>query len=379
MIGFTDEQLVIRDTTRRFAREEVAPLAYEIDRDERFPVESWRRSGQLGYLGITAPERHGGAGLGLTEMCLIGEELAAVCQSTAATILHQADMVVDSLVRNGTPEQQARYLPRLCDGTWVSCLAITEPEAGSDALGMRARAERVDGGWRLNGTKTFITNAPVADLALVYAKTGAADSRELGLFLVEMDSVGATKGKKLEKMGWRGSLTGELSFEDVLVPADNLLGAEGDGLRVLMSGLNSERLVMAAQAVGLARGAFDASVAYAAERVQFGRRIGEFQLIRAKLADMYCRIESVRALTYKAASAAESGGVNDMRLTASAAKIASADMVMAVTTDAVQIFGGYGYIREYRVERYMRDAKLFQIGGGTVEVLRDLMGRELVK
>jgi isovaleryl-CoA dehydrogenase len=379
LTALTSEQVAIRDTVRRFAREEVAPLAYEIDRDERFPTEAWARSAELGFLGITAPEEHGGAGLGLREICIVGQELSAVCHSTAATVLHQADMVVDSIVRNGSEDQQARYLPALCDGSSVGCLAITEAEAGSDALSMRTQAKPVDGGWLLNGSKTFITNGPVADLALVYAKTGPIDSREMGLFLVEMDSPGAFKGPKMEKMGWRGSPTGELAFEDVFVPEGNVLGGAGNGLRVLMSGLNSERVLMAAQAVGLARGAFDACVAYAGERQQFGRPIGDFQLIRAKLADMYCSIESVNALTEYAIDQAEAGGVGDMRLTASAAKILSADMVMQVTTEAVQIFGGYGYIKEYPVERYMRDAKLFQIGGGTLEILRDLMGRQLVR
>jgi isovaleryl-CoA dehydrogenase len=294
--------------------------------------------------------------------------------------MHQAVMVVDSLVRNGTADQQERYLPRLCDGTWVSCLAITEPEAGSDALSMRTNAKRVDGGWVLNGSKTFITNGPDCDMTMVYAKTGPPAGREMGLFIVEATSPGFSKGKKMEKMGWRGSGTCELYFEDVFVPEENLVGGDGNGLRVLMSGLNAERILMAAQAIGLARGAFDAAVAHARERKQFGKPIGEFQLVRAKLADMYCQIEAVRALTDKAVAALESGDAGgDMRLISSAVKIMSAEVVMDVTSEAVQIFGGYGYIQEYAVERYMRDAKLFSIGGGTSEVLRDLMGRALIK
>jgi isovaleryl-CoA dehydrogenase len=376
----TAELTSIREVARRFAREELAPLAREIDRDQRFPVENWKRAAELGFLGITAPEELGGAGLGLREMCVIAEELSAVCHSTAATVLHQAVMVVDSLVRNGTREQQERYLPRLCDGSWVSCLAITEPGSGSDALSMRTSAKRTEGGWVLNGSKTFITNGPNSDMTMVYAKTGPIDSREMGLFIVEATYEGFTKGKKMEKMGWRGSGTCELFFEDVFVPEENLVGGEGNGLRVLMSGLNSERILMAAQAVGIAREAFDQARAHAKERRQFGRPIGEFQLIRAKLADMYCQIEAVKALTDNAVAAlgrGEAGG--DMRLISSAVKILSADLVMNVTSEAVQIFGGYGYIQEYPVERYMRDAKLFAIGGGTSEVLRDLMGRALVK
>jgi isovaleryl-CoA dehydrogenase len=233
-------------------------------------------------------------------------------------------------------------------------------------------------GWKLSGSKTFITNGPVAQLALVYAKTGPVDGRDIGLFMVEMDSPGASAGEKMHKMGWRGSETGELFFDEVVVPAENVLGGADNGLRVLMSGLNSERVLMAAEAVGLAQGAFDAALAYAKERTQFGRRIGEFQLIRAKLADMYAEIAAVRALVEQTIDDAEAGGVGDLRLTASAAKVLSADLVMRVTTEAVQILGGYGYVREYPVERYIRDAKLFQIGGGTSEVLRDLIGRQLV-
>jgi isovaleryl-CoA dehydrogenase len=375
----TAEQISIRETVRRFAQEEVAPLAREIDRDQRFPIESWQRSAELGYLGVTAPEVYGGAGLGLAEMCIIGEELSAVCHSTSATVLHQAVMVVDSLVRNGTEEQQDRYLPRLCDGAWVSCLAITEPGSGSDALSMRTSAKRVDGGWLINGSKTFITNGPNCDMTMVYAKTGPIQSREMGLFIVEASADGFSRGKKMEKMGWRGSGTCELFFEDVFVPEENLVGGEGNGLRVLMSGLNAERILMSAQAVGLARGAFEAAAEHAKERSQFGKPIGEFQLVRAKLADMYCQIEAVRALTNNAVESVEKDDGSDMRLTSSAVKILSGDLVMDVTTEAVQIFGGYGYIQEYPVERYMRDAKLFSIGGGTSEVLRDLMGRALVK
>ncbi len=379
LTALTNEQMAIRETVRRFAQEELAPRAYEVDRDEQFPARAWQRAAELGLLGITAPEQYGGSGLGLVDMCVIGEELAGGCLSTSVGIMHQADMVVDSIVRNGTDDQKERFLPSLCDGTKIAALSITEPEAGSDALAMRTAATRVDGGWMLSGTKTFITNGPVADLALVYAKTGPVASREMGLFIVDMQQAGSRHGPKLEKMGWRGSPTGELVFDGAYVPDGDVLGGAGNGLRVLMSGLNSERVVMAAQAVGLARAAFEASVRYAQERHQFGRPIGEFQLVRAKLADMYSRIQAVRALTYEAAAAGDVGDVGDLRRVASAAKILAADMVMDVTTDAVQILGGYGYTKEYPVERYMRDAKLFQIGGGTVEILRDLLGRDLVR
>jgi isovaleryl-CoA dehydrogenase len=377
-VTLTDEQQAIRQVAMRFAQEELAPRARELDRGGCFPADMWRRSAELGFLGITAPEDLGGAALTLTEMCIIGEELSAVCHSTAVTVLHQAGMTVDSLVRNGTRDQQERYLPQLCDGSWVSCLAITEPEAGSDALAMRTTARRVEGGWTLNGSKTFITNGPECDLAMVYAKTGAATGRDIGLFLVEATAPGFAKGQKMEKMGWRGSGTCELFFENVFVPDRNLVGGENNGLRVLMSGLNAERILMAAQAVGLCRGAFEAARDHARERRQFGVPIGEFQLIRAKLADMYTKIETLRALNENAMAAHAAGGSGDMRLIASAVKILSGDIVNEVTSDAIQIFGGYGYVQEYPVERFARDARLFSIGGGTSEVLRDLMGRTLV-
>jgi isovaleryl-CoA dehydrogenase len=376
---FTDEQTDIQETTRRFARELVAPLAAELDRDARFPTEAWEKGAELGLLGLPADEQYGGAGLGLTETCIVAEELAAVCVSTAVTLLHQADMVVGNLSRNATEEQKRKFLPRLCSGEWVGCLAITEPEAGSDALAMRTRASRVDGGWLLDGTKTFITNAPVADLALVYAKTGPVDSRQMALFAVEAATPGFERGGKLDKMGWRGSPTGELILRECFVPEENLIGGEGEGIGVLISGLNSERITMAAQGVGIAQGALDASVGYAKERVQFGRRIGDFQLIQAKLADMFVDIEACRALVHRGATLADAGRISELRGLAGAAKLLGSEIAMRATTQAVQIFGGYGYTKEYPVERMMRDAKIMEIGGGTSEIQRTTIGKELLR
>jgi isovaleryl-CoA dehydrogenase len=376
---YSPEQQALVATARRFANEILVPRAYELDRDERFPEEAWERGAELGFLGINAPVEHGGAGLGLVDACLVGEELAAGCVATAVTLFHQANMIVDSIVRNGTEEQRARLLPGLSDGSVIGCLAITEPEAGSDALSLRTRAVPVEGGWRLTGTKMFITNGPVADLALVYAKTGQADSHEMALFIIDTGSEGFARGRKLEKMGWRASPTGELILDEVFVPNENVLGGVGNGLRVLMSGLNSERIIMAALAVGLARASFDAAKQHAAVRRQFGRRIGEFQLVREKLADMYVEIESARALTLKAAAMVDGGrNVGDMRVLASSVKLLTAGVAMRATTQAVQVLGGYGYTKDYPVERYMRDAKLFEIGGGTSEVLRNLIGKQLV-
>jgi isovaleryl-CoA dehydrogenase len=373
------ERAAMREMLARFAQDELAPRAYTIDREERFPKEAWERASELGLLGITAPEEFGGSGLGLTELCIAGEELSAACMSSAVTILHQADMVVDCIVRNGTLEQKERYLPPLCSGTMIGCLAMTEPEAGSDVMSMRMRARKVDRGWLLTGTKTFITNAPVADLALVYAKIGAPESRKIGLFIVDAHSDGYSRGRKLEKMGWRGSPTGEIVLDECFVPDDALIGEEGQGLAVLRSGLASERVLLGAQALGIAQGALRAATQYARERRQFGRPIGDFQLIQAKLADMYVGIQTGLALVYNVAAAIDAGLQRDVGSQAAAVKLHGSEVAMSATTEAVQIFGGYGYIKEYPVERYMRDAKIMQIGGGTSEIQRYIIARDLLR
>jgi isovaleryl-CoA dehydrogenase len=379
LVELTDEQRMLQEMVRRFARTEVAPLARDIDREQRFPHENWRRAAELGLLGIRAPEDHGGAGLGLTELCLVGEELAAVCVSTAATVLHQADLVVGRFDRHASEDQQRRYLPGLCDGSIIGCLAMTEPGAGSDVMSMRAHVKPRDGGYVLNGTKTFITNGPVADLALVYARIGSTDAPDIGLFIVEDGTPGFTKGKKFEKMGWRGSPTGELMFDDCVLGPDALLGAEGTGRSILRSGLNSERVVMAAEGVGIAQGALDVSLDYARERRQFGQPIAEFQLIQEKLANMYVEVQACRALTYRVAALIEAGAERGVTALASAAKLMASEACMRATTEAVQILGGYGYINEFPVERFMRDAKLMQIGGGTSEIQRYIIARSLLR
>jgi isovaleryl-CoA dehydrogenase len=311
-------------------------------------------------------------------MCIVGEELSTVCVSTAATLLHQADLVIGRLVRHGSVEQKQRWLPHMCDGSIIGCLAITEPDAGSDALSMQTSAVPVDGGFVLSGAKTFITNGPVADVALVYARVAGMDGG-LGLFMVEAGTKGFTKGRKFTKMGWRGSPTGELSFQECFVPTENVIGAPGQGREILFAGLNSERIVMAAESIGLTRGALEASIAYAKERKQFGKTIGEFQMVQEKLADMFSQLQAVSALTYRAATLVDRGVVDDLTLLASSCKLIAADLSMSATTAAVQVFGGYGYIDEYPVERFMRDAKLMQIGGGTAEIMRSMIARRLLK
>jgi isovaleryl-CoA dehydrogenase len=376
-LGLSDEQRLLRATLHDFARNDVAPLAHEIDAAQRFPEESWEKAAELGLLGASVSSELGGAGLGLTELCLIGEELAAVCVSTAATVLHQADMVVGRLAAHGSPAQRRRWLPGLIDGSLIGCLAMTEPEAGSDVMSMRTSAARTADGWRHNGTKTFITNGPVADLALVYARTPAAGERSLGLFAIPTDTPGFGRGRKFSKLGWRGSPTGELLLEDVEVGPEALIGREDGGRAILLAGLDSERVLLAAESVGLAQGALEAALAYAGERRQFGRPIGEFQLIGGKLADMFAETEACRALT-RGLAARLDAGEGDLRALASAAKLLAGDVAMKVTTEAVQVLGGYGYIDEFPVARYMRDAKLMQIGGGTAEIQRFIIARELL-
>jgi isovaleryl-CoA dehydrogenase len=371
-LGLSPEQELLRATVHEFARRDVAPRAKAIDAAQTFPTESWGQAAELGLLGATAPAEYGGAGLGLAELCIVGEELAAACLSTAATVLHQADMVV-----HGSAEQKERWLPGLIDGSVIGCLAMTEPEAGSDVMSMRTRAERSGGGWRLDGTKTFITNGPVADLALVYARTGGAEERRLGLFAVPTDAPGFARGRKFSKMGWRGSPTGELILDGCEVGDEALVGGPDEGRAILLAGLDSERVLMAAESVGVAQGALEVALDYARERRQFGRPIGEFQLIGGKLADMYTETEAARALTWTALARVEADAAGSREL-ASAAKLMGGDVAMRVTTEAVQVLGGYGYIDEFPVERYMRDAKLMQIGGGTAEIQRFIIARGLL-
>ena len=378
-LEFTPEQRMLQETVRTFAQQEVAPLAYEIDRDERFPAESWKRAAELGILGITAPEEFGGAGLGVMEMAIVAEELSRVCVSTAATLLHQSCLVIDNVVRNATDEQKRQYLPGLCSGETIGCLAMTEPGAGSDVVSMSLRAEKHGREYLLNGSKVFITNGPDATLALVYVRTNPDDRRGgISLLAVDYPSPGFTKGRKFEKMGWRGSPTGELIFQDCRVPRDHVVGAENNGMNVLMSGLNSERVILGASALGLAQGALDVSLQYSKERKQFGRSISQFQMIQEKLANMLIEIEATRLMVLKSAYLCDQGKLADATLISAACKVYSSEVAMRATTQAVQILGGYGYTKDFPVERFMRDAKLFEIGGGTSEIQRHIIARELL-
>ncbi|WP_432973810.1 acyl-CoA dehydrogenase family protein [Dactylosporangium sp. CA-233914] len=379
MIEFTADQDELRALIRDWSRKKVQPRARQLDIDATFPRESWAEAAELDIFGMCVPAELGGVGLGLVEMCIVAEEMSAVCLSTTATVLHQADLVIARFVRHGSEAQQKAYLPALMDGSLIGCLAITEPGAGSDALSMTTRARRDGDGWVISGAKTFITSAPVADFALVYAKTSDEDPRQLGLFIIDLDAPGVAVGKSFSKMGWHGSPTGEFAMDGVRVGPEALLGDGTDGRAILMTGLNSERIVMAAESVGLAQGAFEVALDYARGREQFGRPIVEFQMIQAKLADMFTEIAAGRALTYDAARALDGGHDAELTALASACKLFTAETASRVSSQAVQILGGYGYTNEYPVERFMRDAKLMEIGGGTSEIQRHIIARELAR
>lgn len=377
---FTAEQRMLQRTVRDFVEKVVAPLAAEIDKNERFPTEAFKGLGEMGLLGITAPVEYGGAGAGYTEMCIVGEELAVGCCSTSATWGNHVDLCIDNIRRNANKTQMKKYLPVLCSGQKLGGLAMTEPSAGSDVMSMRLRAERKGDFYILDGTKIFITQGPTADLFVVYAKTAPEEgARGISAFIVEKEFPGFQRGKKFAKMGWRGSPTGELIFEDCQVPVENLLGEENQGAKILMSGLNTERVFMGAIALGIARGAYEVALKYAKERVQFGKPISAFQLIQAKLADMAMEIELSRLITYEGAIMADKGLHREMNLVAAYAKLYTSEVSMRVTTEAVQILGGYGYMKEFPVERMMRDAKLMTIGGGTSEIQRIIIAREILK
>ncbi len=374
----TEEQEMLRATVARFVDNEVIPLAAEIDEEERFPEENFKAMAEMGLFGITIPEEYGGSGSDFLSCVLVMEELARGCVSTANTYGSHAILCTENIFRNGNEEQRRKYLPDLINGKKVGALCITEPEAGSDALSMRTRAEKKGDKYILNGTKMFITNGPIADVAVVYAKTDPdAGQKGISAFIVEKDFPGFSRGKSLKKMGVRGSLTGELIFEDCEVPEENLLGEENKGVRVLMSGLDRERIVYSIAPIGVAQGAFDLAFKYATERVQFGAPIISFQMMQELLADIATDIQAGRVLAYWAAVMAESG--KRVRLEASYAKLFGAKVGVEAVGKAVQIFGGYGFIREFPIERMYRDVKGIEFGAGTNQIQKLIIIGEMMK
>lgn len=376
--GLGETADMLRDTVRDFANDRIAPRADEIDRTNTFPRDLWPEMGALGLHGITVEEEYGGTGLGYLEHCIAMEEVSRASASVGLSYGAHSNLCINQLRRNGSDEQKRRYLPKLMTGEHVGALAMSEPGAGSDVVSMRTRAEKKGDRYILNGSKMWITNGPVADTLVVYAKTDPeAGPRGITTFIVEKDFKGFSTAQKLDKLGMRGSDTGELVFEDCEVPEENVLGTVGKGVNVLMSGLDYERAVLAAGPVGIMQAAVDVVMPYLHERQQFGQPIGNFQLMQAKLADMYSTMNACRAYVYAVARACDAGRTT--REDAAGAILYSAEKATQVALDAIQCLGGNGYINDYPTGRLLRDAKLYEIGAGTSEIRRMLIGRELFK
>jgi isovaleryl-CoA dehydrogenase len=375
--GLGETADAIRETTARFAADQIAPIAARIDAENAFPRELWRPMGELGLHGITVEEEFGGLGLGYLDHVVAMEEVSRASASVGLSYGAHSNLCVNQIRRWGSQAQKEAYLPRLISGEHVGALAMSEPEAGSDVISMRLRADKRGDRYVLNGVKFWITNAPHADVAVVYAKTDAqAASRGVTAFLIEKDFKGFSCSRKLDKIGMRGSDTGELVFEDCEVPEENVLGPENGGAGVLMSGLDYERTVLAAGPLGIMQACLDAVLPYVRERKQFGRPVGTFQLMQGKIADMYVALNSARAYVYAVAKACDAG--HTTRFDAAGAILLASENAVRVSLEAIQALGGAGYLKDFPVERYLRDAKLYDIGAGTNEIRRFLIGRELV-
>ncbi len=366
---------MIREATARFADEQIMPLAIRVDAEDWFPRELWPAMGELGLHGITVAEEDGGLGLGYLEHVIAVEEVSRASASVGLSYGAHSNLCVNQISRWGTHEQKAKYLPKLISGEHLGSLAMSETGAGSDVVSMKLKAEAVEGGFRLNGTKFWITNATYADVLVVYAKTGEG-SRGITAFLIEKDFAGFSIGQKIDKMGMRGSPTAELVFDDCFVPESQIMGPVNGGVGVLMSGLDYERVVLAGLQLGIMQACLDVVIPYVRERKQFGQPIGTFQLMQAKIADMYVSLQSARAYVYAVAKACDAGQTT--RFDAAGAILLASEGAFRVAGEAVQALGGAGYTKDWPVERFLRDAKLLDIGAGTNEIRRMLIGRELI-
>ena len=374
--GLGEEIDALRDTVARFAQQEIAPRAADIDSSNQFPLDLWEKMGELGLLGITAPEEYGGADMGYLAHCVAVEEISRASASVGLSYGAHSNLCVNQINRNGTQAQKEHYLPKLISGEHIGALAMSEPGSGSDVVSMQLRADKKGNDYVLNGNKMWITNGPDANVLVVYAKTDLnAASRGITAFIIEKEMPGFSTAQKLDKLGMRGSNTCELVFENCTVPAANVLGAEGRGVNVLMSGLDYERVVLAGGPVGIMAACLDVVMPYVHERKQFGKAIGEFQLMQGKLADMYSTTSAVRAYVYAVANACDRGETT--RKDAAGCILYSAEKATWCALEAIQTLGGNGYINEYPTGRLLRDAKLYEIGAGTSEIRRMLIGREL--
>ncbi len=374
--GLGEHVDALRDSVQSFTADRIAPRADEIDRTNKFPRDLWPELGRLGLLGITVEEEYGGTGMGYLEHCVAMEEISRGSAAVGLSYGAHSNLCVNQLRRNGTEPQKRRYLPELISGEHVGALAMSEPGAGSDVVGMRTRAERRGDRYVLNGSKMWITNGPEAETLVVYAKTDpSAGARGISAFIIEKGFAGFSTAQKLDKLGMRGSDTCELVFQDCEVPEENVLGKLNDGIKVLMSGLDYERAVLAAGPLGIMQACMDAVLPYVHERKQFGEPIGSFQIMQAKLADMYVTMNAAKAYVYSVARACDRGETT--REDAAGAILFAAEKATAIALDAIQCLGGNGYINDYPTGRLLRDAKLYEIGAGTSEIRRMLIGREL--
>jgi isovaleryl-CoA dehydrogenase len=377
-LGFDlgDEIDMLRDAVKKFAQAEIAPLAEKIDQDNEFPSALWRKFGDLGLLGITVAEEYGGTNMGYLAHVVAMEEISRASASVGLSYGAHSNLCVNQIYKNGSEAQRAKYLPKLCSGEHVGALAMSEPNSGSDVVSLKLKAERKGDHYILNGNKMWITNGPEASTYVIYAKTDvSAGSKGITAFIVERDFSGFSRAQKLDKLGMRGSNTCELVFEDCEVPVENVLGREGSGVSVLMCGLDYERTVLSGGPVGIMQACMDVVIPYVHDRKQFGQSIGEFQLMQGKLADMYVALNTSRAYLYAVAKACDRG--EESRKDAAAVILYAAEQATQMALQAIQALGGNGYINDYPTGRLLRDAKLYEIGAGTSEIRRMLIGREL--